>query len=146
MFTLLPTLNDSSVRKVQRNPQGRGSASPRGFSRDEISIGGLEEGLVLVRRRRDKEAASQGQCKARVSSMWVQKAIGKNSRAWGRLVGWGAWERRQADYDVILMCILIAAASSSTVWLFALDLCWFVELPRWLLSLQKSVEGQPLQK
>lgn len=61
MFTLLlPTLNDSSVRKVQRNPQGRGSASPRGFSRDEISIGGLEEGLVLARRRRDKEAASQG--------------------------------------------------------------------------------------
>lgn len=28
--------------------------------RDEISIGGLEEGLVMARRRRDKEAASQG--------------------------------------------------------------------------------------
>lgn len=28
--------------------------------RDEISIGGLEEGLVLTRRRRDKEAASRG--------------------------------------------------------------------------------------
>lgn len=101
MFTLLPTLNDSSVGKVQGSPQG---AFP---GRDEISTGGLEEVLILARRRRDKEAASRGGMQS--ESIKYVSAEGNRERAAEH-----AQERRQADHDVILMCILIATASSST--------------------------------
>ena len=49
--------------------------------RDEISTGGLEEVLVLARRRRDKEAASRGGMQSESIKCVSAEGHGESSRA-----------------------------------------------------------------